>query len=47
VLNRAQYGTPGATFGTASFGIINTSFNGNPTGTGTPREIQFMLELDY
>jgi hypothetical protein len=47
ILNRAQYGTPGATFGTSSFGVITSSFNTVPTGTGTPRELQFMLKFEY
>ncbi|SEF65108.1 Carboxypeptidase regulatory-like domain-containing protein [Bryocella elongata] len=47
ILNRAQYGTPGATVGTSSFGVITSSFNTVPTGTGTPRELQFMLKFEY
>lgn len=47
VLNRAQYGDPSATFGTSSFGEITQSFSTNATGTGTPRELQFSLKLEY
>lgn len=47
VLNRAQYGTPAHTWGTSTYGLITAAFNSTPTGTGTPREIQFMLKLDY
>jgi hypothetical protein len=47
ILNRAQYGSPASTFGTSTFGQITSSASSNATGTGTPRELQFSLKLDY
>ncbi len=55
IFNRAQYGTPvvalsesatGAITNT-NFGVIQNSYNSSPTGSGTPREIQLMLRLDF
>ena len=55
IFNRAQYGTPvvalsqtatGALTNT-NFGVIQGSYNSSPTGSGTPREIQMMLRLDF
>jgi hypothetical protein len=47
VLNRAQYGAPAHTWGASTYGLITSSANTTPTGTGGPREIQFMMKLDY
>ncbi len=55
LFNVAHYGTPvtvwAAPIATSAnpnnFGVITSSFNNNPVGTGTPRELQFMLRLDY
>jgi hypothetical protein len=58
VFNAAQYGSPVAsltenvskgveTLTTNNFGVIQGSYNANPTGSGTPREIQLMLRLDF
>lgn len=56
LFNVAHYGTPVSVFappvagGSANpnnFGLITSSFNNNPVGTGTPRELQFMLRIDY
>jgi len=48
IFNVAHYGTPGSVVSaTSSFGLITTSFNNNPVGTGTPRELQFMLRFDF
>jgi len=46
LLNRAQYGNPLADISApAAFGRITTVANTSPTGTGTPRQIQFAARL--
>jgi hypothetical protein len=46
VFNRAQYGDPQANLSSpATFGQITTAYNTGPTGTGTPREVQFSIKL--
>lgn len=55
VFNHPQLGQPQATFGQAGFGSIINTVNLNtaivspitPVGSGTPREIQFALRLDF
>jgi hypothetical protein len=47
LFNRAQYGQPQADWSTSSFGKIITTVNTTPIGTGTPREIQFALRLEF
>jgi hypothetical protein len=47
ILNRAQYGAPAHIWGASTYGLITSSVNTTPTGTGGPREIQFMMKLDY
>lgn len=47
IFNRAQYGSPVVSLPSANFGLIQSSYNSNPTGSGTPREIQLMLRFDY
>ncbi len=55
VLNHPQLGQPLATFGQAGFGSIINTVNLNtaivspitPVGSGTPREIQFALRLEF
>jgi hypothetical protein len=55
VFNHPQLGTPNATIGANGFGSITTTLNLNtaivspitPVGSGTPREIQFALRLDF
>jgi hypothetical protein len=47
LFNRAQYGQPQADSSTSSFGQIITTANTSPVGTGTPRQIQFALRLDF
>ena len=47
VFNRAQLGSPVVALPSANFGLIQSSYNSNPTGSGTPREIQLMLRLDF
>ncbi len=47
ILNRAQYGSPATTFGASNYGQITESFSTNATGTGTPRELQFSLKMEF
>ena len=48
LFNRAQYGQPQADWSSQStFGQIITTANTTPIGTGTPREIQFALRLEF
>ena len=55
VFNRAQYGKPAVTWappkgGVANpnnFGVITGSYNTNPAGSGTPRELQFSLKVEF
>jgi hypothetical protein len=55
VLNVAQYGSPatkwappsGGSNNPDSLGLISSSYNGNPTGTGTPRELQFSAKVTF
>ncbi len=49
LFNRAQYGLPAADFsgGPGVFGVITNPVNTSPVGTGTPREVQFALKLNY
>jgi len=47
LFNRAQYGLPQADSSSSSFGQIVTTVNTSPVGTGTPRQIQFMLRLEF
>ena len=51
IFNHPQYGLPQATYGVQSFGSIiqtvNTTTPVSPIGSGTPREIQFALKLEF
>jgi hypothetical protein len=51
IFNHPQYGLPQATFGVPGFGSItqtvNTTTPVSPVGSGTPREIQFALRLEF
>jgi hypothetical protein len=47
VFNRAQYGSPIVGLPSGNFGLIPNAFNTTPTGAGTPRDIEFMLRLDF
>jgi hypothetical protein len=47
LFNRAQYGLPLADLSTNTFGTIIGAVNTGPVGTGTPRQIQFMLRLEF
>jgi hypothetical protein len=48
VFNRAQYGQPSGSFNTASFGHITSVINTTGlVGTGTPRQMEFALRLNF
>jgi hypothetical protein len=47
IFNRAQYGQPLADLSASTFGEIITTVNTGPVGTGTPRQIQFALRLEF
>ena len=48
VFNRAQYGQPsGNATVPAQFGVITSTINTSAVGTGTSRQMQFMLRLSF
>ena len=48
VLNRAQLGAPSGDITVpAQFGVIQSTVNTTPIGSGTPRQLQFMLRLSF
>jgi hypothetical protein len=47
LLNRAQYGQPQSDWSTSSFGQIVSTANTGTVGTGTPRQIQVALRLEF
>jgi hypothetical protein len=47
IFNRAQYGLPQNDVSASTFGQILNTVNTGPTGTGTPRQMQFMLRLNF
>ena len=47
LLNVAQYGSPAGNVSSKTFGLINSAFNANPTGSGTPRQLELSLRLDF
>lgn len=47
LFNRAQYGQPLADLSSPTFGQIVSTVNTGPVGTGTPRQIQFALRLQF
>jgi hypothetical protein len=58
MFNVAQYGNPVVNLSTnttngqlqlvpGNFGLINGAFNTNPTGSGTPRQIELSMRLDF
>jgi hypothetical protein len=47
LFNRAQYGNPVNTRQASTFGTILATANDGATGTGTSRQIQFMLRLNF
>lgn len=47
LFNRAQYALPQADVTANQFGQILSTVNTGPVGTGTPRQMQFMLRLSF
>jgi hypothetical protein len=48
IVNRVQYADPTGDFTVpAQFGIIQSTINTTPVGTGTPRQIQFATRLVF
>ncbi len=48
VFNHTHYGVPNAVFSSSSsFGTITTEQNATGIGTGTPRELEFALRLEF
>lgn len=47
LFNRAQYGEPVANISNSTFGQILVTANDGATGTGTSRQLQFMLRLSF
>ena len=47
LFNRAQYGNPVNARNNSTFGGILTTANDGATGTGTSRQLQFMLRLNF
>jgi hypothetical protein len=47
VFNVAQYGIPVVNASSSTYGLINSAFSKSPTGSGTPREIELSLRLDF
>lgn len=47
LFNRAQFGQPQSNVSASNFGIIQTTANDKAVGTGTSRQLQFMLRLNF
>ncbi len=47
LFNRAQYGNPVSNISNATFGRILQTANDGATGTGTSRQLQFMLRMSF
>jgi len=47
LFNRAQYGNPISSRNSSTFGSILVTANDGATGTGTSRQVQFMLRLNF
>lgn len=47
LFNRAQFGNPINNINNSTFGRILATANDGATGTGTPRQLQFMLRLNF
>jgi hypothetical protein len=45
--NRAQFGVPAADISSAAFGRITTTVNSSVTGSGTPRQFQFIFRVAF
>jgi hypothetical protein len=47
VFNSAQFANPNGLISASDFGIIYLPLNTTPIGTGTPRQFQFLLKLQF
>ena len=47
LFNIAQYGKPAVNISNSTYGLINSAYSTSPTGSGTPREIELSLRLDF
>lgn len=47
ILNHPQLGAPKSNISSASFGRITTPINTSPVGSGTPRQVQFLMRLSF
>lgn len=47
LFNRAQFGNPQGNSSRSDFGLIRSTANDGATGTGTSRQLQFMLRLAF
>ncbi len=47
VFNRAMYANPDGVISAADFGRVYLPLNTTPVGLGTPRQMQFMLKLEF
>jgi hypothetical protein len=47
LFNRPQFGLPTADSSSAAFGRITTTVNASATGSGVPRQFQFMPRVIY
>ena len=47
IFNRAMYASPDGLISASDFGIIYLPLNTTPVGMGTPRQLQFMLKLQF
>jgi hypothetical protein len=47
IFNRPMYASPDGLISAADFGIIYLPLNTTPVGMGTPRQLQFMLKLQF
>jgi hypothetical protein len=47
IFNRQQIGNPVVNLSSNGFGTIPTTVNELPTGSGTPRQLQFMVRLEF
>jgi hypothetical protein len=47
IFNRAMYANPDGLISASDFGIIYLPLNTTPVGMGTPRQLQFMLKVQF
>ena len=47
IFNRAMYASPDGLISASDFGVIYLPLNTTPVGMGTPRQLQFMLKVQF